>query len=55
MEFWSQYVFYSFSYYPEEITWTWSYGEAHHFKGPHDGIGELLNKKFTRKLCQLKL
>ena len=32
-QFRSQFVFRSFTYYPEDITLTWSYGEAHHFKG----------------------
>ena len=35
----SQYVFRLFCYYPLDLEITWSYGEAHHFKGPHDGIG----------------
>ena len=25
--------------YPLLLAITWDYGEAHHFKGPHDGIG----------------
>ena len=32
-QFRSKYVFRSFSFYPAEINLTWSYGEAHHFKG----------------------
>ena len=40
-----QYVFQSFSYFPRNLELTWNYGEAHHFKGPHDDIGDSIKKK----------
>ena len=40
-----QYVFRSFSYFPRNLELTWNYGEAHHFKGPHDGIGGAIKRK----------
>ena len=38
-QFRSQYVFRTFSFYPAGLRVLWDYGEAHHFKGPDDGIG----------------
>ena len=40
-----QYVFRSFSYFPRNLELTWNYGEAHHFKGLHDGIGGAIKRK----------
>ena len=37
--FMSQYVLWTLSFYPAGLKVFWDYGEAHHFKGPHDGIG----------------
>ena len=47
-QFRSQYVFRSLLYYPDKLKITWDYGEAHHFKGLHDGIGGTVK----RKVCQ---
>ena len=44
-QFRSQYVFRSFCFYPGDIMFSWDYGEAHHFKGPHDGTGGTLKQK----------
>ena len=38
-QFRSQYTFRFLCNRPAELEITWNYGEAHHFKGPHDGIG----------------
>ena len=43
--FWSRYVFYSFLFYPQDVTLSREYGEAHHFKDPHDGIGGSMKRK----------
>ena len=44
-QFHSQYVFRIFCYYPLDLEITWSYGEAHHFKWSHDGIGGSIKRK----------
>ena len=44
-QFRSKYVFRSLSYYPTELQLHWNYGEAHHFKGSHDGIGGTIKRK----------
>ena len=33
------------SFYPSDLKIYWDYGEAHHFKGPHDGIGGTVKRK----------
>ena len=45
----------SFSFHPEDITLTWSYGEAHHFKGPHDEISETIKRKVYLKVLSAKV
>ena len=54
-QFRSQFVFRSFCYYPADINLTWSYGEAHHFKGPHDGIGGTVKRKVFREVVSGKI
>ena len=44
-QFQSRYVFRSLLYYPDKLKITWDYGEAHHFEGPHDGIGGTVQRK----------
>ena len=44
-QFWSRYVFYLFIFYPQDVTLSWYYGKAHHFKGPDDGIGGSVKRK----------
>ena len=44
-QFRSQYVFRLFCLYPTDLEINWNYGEAHHFKGPHDGIGGSVKRK----------
>lgn len=44
-QFRSQFVFQSLCFYPANVNLSWDYGEAHHFKGPHDGIGGSLKQK----------
>ena len=43
-QFRSQYVFQTFSFYPAILKVFWHYSEAHHFKGPHDGIGGIIDR-----------
>ena len=38
-QFRSQYVSQLLCHFPPDFEITWNYGETHHFKGPHDGIG----------------
>ena len=38
-QFRSQYVSRLLCHFPPDFKITWNYGETHHFKGPHDGIG----------------
>ena len=41
---------------PRDIQFSWDYKEAHHFKGPLDGIGVVpSSEKFTRMFHPLKL
>lgn len=44
-QFRSQYTFRFLCNLPAELEITWNYGEAHHFKGPHDGIGGTVKRK----------
>ena len=43
-QFRSQYVFQTLSFHPASLKVFWDYGEAHHFKGPHDGIGGTIKR-----------
>ena len=43
-QFRSQYVFRTLSFYPASLKVFWDYGEAHHFKGLHDGIGGTIKR-----------
>ena len=43
-QFRSQYVFQTLSLYPASLKVFRDYGEAHHFKGPHDGIGGTIKR-----------
>ena len=47
-QFRSQFVFRSLCYYPPALKLSWDYGETHHFKGPHDGIGGMLKQNIPR-------
>ena len=44
-QFCSQYTFWSLCLYPADVKLSWDYGEAHHFKGPHDSIGGCIKRK----------
>ena len=39
------YVFQLLCHFPPDLEITWSYDEAQHFKGPHDGIGGSVKRK----------
>ena len=43
------------SYYPHDLKIYWDYGEAHHFKGPHDGIGGTVKRKVYRDVTACKV
>ena len=64
MYFWSdrcasqfrlKYVFQSLSFYPSWLEVFWDYGEAHHFKVPHDGIGGMIKRKFYHHVSSGKV
>ena len=50
-----QYVFCPFSYFPRNLELTWNYGEAHHFKGPHDGIGGAIKRRVFSDITTQKV
>ena len=53
-QFQSQFVFHSFCYYPADITLTWNYGEAHHFKGMHlKEVSHIACSTYTYGICHL--
>ena len=54
-QFRSQYIFRSFSYFPRNLELTWNYGEAHHFKGPHDGIGGAIKRRVFSDITTQKV
>ena len=53
-QFRSQYVFHSFSYFPRNLE-PWNYGEAHHFKGPHDDIGGAIKRNIYSDVTAQKV
>ena len=54
-QFHSRFAFPSMNFYPNDLELSWDYGEAHHFKGPHDGIGRTVKEKFIKMLLHLRL
>ena len=54
-QFRSQYFFCSFSYFLRNLEPTWNYGEAHHFKGHHDGIGGAIKRKVYSDITAQKV
>ena len=42
-------------YFPLDLEITWNYGEAHHFKGPRDGIGGAVKSKVFSDVKASKL
>ena len=54
-QFRSQYTFQSLCLYPADIKLFWDYGEAHHFKGPHDGIGGCIKRKVYQDVLAGKI
>ena len=51
----SQYVFLTLSFYPPDLKMFWDYGEAHHFKGPHDGIGGTIKRSIYNDVRSSKV
>ena len=41
--------------YPNDLELSWDYGEAHHFKGPHDGIGGTVKRKVYQDVTASKV
>ena len=54
-QFRSKFVFRSLLYYPNDLEISWDYGEAHHFKGPHDGIRGTVKRKIYRDVSSMKV
>ena len=54
-QFRSKYVFKSLLSYPADLNISWDYGEAHHFKGPHDGIGGCVKRKVYQDVSAAKV
>ena len=54
-QFRSQFVFKSLLSYDENLKIYWNYGEAHHFKGPHDGIGGTIKRKIYQDVSSNKI
>ena len=53
-QFRSQFVFRFFCYYSADITLTWNYGEAHHFKGMHlKEVSHIACRTYTYSICNL--
>ena len=48
-------VFQSLSFYPSRLKFFWDYGEAHHFKVPHDGIGGTIKRKVYQHVSSGKV
>ena len=43
------------TFYPNDLELSWDYGEAHHFKGPHDGIGGTVKRKVYQDVTASKV
>ena len=43
------------TFYPNDLELSWDYGEAHHFKGPHDGIGGTVKSKVYQDVTASKV
>ena len=54
-QFRSTFAFCSMTFYPNDLELSWDYGEAHHFKGPHDGIGGTVKRKVYQDVTESKV
>ena len=54
-QFRSKYMFRSLSFYPSWLKIFWDYGEAHHFKGLHDGISGTIKRKVYQHVSSGKV
>ena len=54
-QFRSQYAFQSLCLYPADIKFFWNYGEAHDFKGQHDGTGGCIKRKVYQDVLTGKI
>ena len=54
-QFRSRFTFCSMTFYPNDLELSWDYGEAHHFKGPHDGIGGTVKRKVYQDVTASKV
>ena len=43
------------TFYPNDLELSWDYGEAHHFKGPHDGIGGTVKREVYQDVTVSKV
>ena len=54
-QFCSKFVFCSLCFYSSVLKIYWDYGNAHHFKGPHDGIGGTVKHKIQQDVTTGKV
>ena len=50
-----QNMLYTQSFYPPDLKIFWDYGEPHHFKGPHDGIGGTIKRSIYNDVGSSKM
>ena len=54
-QFHSRFTFRSMTFYPNDLELSWDYGKAHHFQGPHDGIGGTVKRKVYQDVTASKV
>ena len=54
-QFRSRFTFCSMTFHPNDLELSWDYGEAHHFKGPHDGIGGTVKREVYQDVTVSKV
>ena len=54
-QFRSRFTFRSMTFYLNDLELRWDYGETHHFKGPHDGIGGSVKRKVYQDVTASKV
>ena len=43
------------TFYPNNLELSWDYSEAHHFKGPRDGLGGTVKRKVYKHVTASKV
>ena len=54
-QFHSRFTFCSMTFHPNDLELIWDYGETHHFKCPHDGIGGTVKRKVYQDVTASKV